>query len=328
MSDARRRKAETWAARLLGWDDWTSEPISSDAGFRRYYRLGRDDRFRVVMDAPDESDDTEVFTDIAERLRRTGVHVPGIDAHDAEAGLMLLEDLGRSSYLSALDGDTADTLFEQAQTALIRIQARADTTGLPAYSESMLQAELDLFIEWYLRHHRGIVPDSGQMQSWHRVCELLIRNIQRQPQVFVHRDFMPRNLLVSDPNPGIIDFQDAVAGPLAYDPVCLYRDAFISWPGEKVDTWLETYRRRAADAGLPVPDDPDAWRRICDLTGVQRHLKVIGIFARLCYRDSKPRYLEDTPRFYTYLYDAIERNPELMELGRLLRAWRAPEHGD
>ena len=323
MSDARRRQAESWAARHLGWDDWSSEVISSDAGFRRYFRLTRDDHTRVVMDAPDAADDTGVFADIALRLRRCGIHVPEIQAHDARDGLMLLEDLGRSSYLSALDTDTADTLFEQAVTTLIRMQAGADTTGLPSYSEALLREELDLFTDWYLERHRGITPDARQRRDWEQVCDLLVRNMQRQPQVFVHRDYMPRNLLVSDPNPGIIDFQDAVVGPVTYDLVSLLRDCYIAWPEERIDAWIEDYLQRAARAGVDVGEARE-FRRWFDLMGVQRHLKAIGIFARLNHRDGKPRYLEDIPRTWRYVRSVAGRHPELTPLTALADGiWRA-----
>lgn len=322
--DHRRRLAEAWAGQHLDWPEWTSTAISSDAGFRRYFRLSNGNESRVVMDAPPETENTRAFTRIAMLLHAAGVHAPRIDAHDPGSGFMLIEDLGDRSYLAALDTGNADTLFGDATDALITMQVSINPDSLPAYDRNRLQTELDLFPDWYLTRHLNTRPGADQRETWDRVCERLIANALDQQTVFVHRDFMPRNLMVCDPNPGIIDFQDAVAGPVAYDPVCLFRDAFVSWPTDRVDDWLENYRRRAHAAGLPITGDPDTWRRQCDLMGVQRHLKVIGIFARIRYRDGKPAYLEDAPRFFRYLEQAIARNPELGELGRLLASWQMP----
>ncbi|RFF31223.1 aminoglycoside phosphotransferase family protein [Wenzhouxiangella sediminis] len=320
--DERRRIAETWAAKALGWNDWDSEAISSDASFRRYFRLHRGDDTRVVMDAPPEHEDTGTFVDVAARLASTGVHVPEIQAHDPGQGLVLLEDLGSRPFHHVLDEDNADELFGDAVEALIRFQREADTTGLPDYDPALLMRELALFPDWFLERHWRVEATDGELDAWDLVCATLIRWALDQPQVFCHRDYMPRNLMVADPNPGIIDFQDAVRGPISYDPVCLYRDAFLSWPNERVDAWLEDYRRKAVAAGLPAPEDPDLWRRTCDFMGVHRHLKVIGIFARIRYRDGKPKYLEDAPRFFAYLEQSMARNPELDELDRLLESWR------
>lgn len=322
MHDERRDQAERWAAEQLGWARWQSASVSSDASFRRYFRLRHDGHTRVVMDAPPEHEDTAAFADRASRLAAAGVHVPDILAHDPARGLMLLEDLGERPYHHVLDEDNAAALFDDALAALVRIQARAYTAGLPEYDPATLMGELALFPDWFLARHWQIEPTDGELDAWDMVCATLIRWARDQPQVFCHRDYMPRNLMVADPNPAIIDFQDAVRGPISYDPVCLYRDAFVSWPPERVDAWLQDYRRRAMDAGLPVPEDAELWRRTCDFMGVQRHLKVIGIFARIRYRDGKPGYLEDSPRFFAYLEHAMARNAELGELARLLVAWR------
>lgn len=321
-TDARRRLAEGWAAAELGWGRWDSESISSDASFRRYFRLRHKDATRVIMDAPPEHEDTEAFVDVAARLARSGVHVPEVLAHDPQQGLVLLEDLGSRPYHHVLDENNADELFGDAVEALIRFQVEAGTDGLPDYDPALLMRELALFPDWFLARHWQVEPTDAELDAWDLVCATLIRWALDQPQVFCHRDYMPRNLMVAEPNPGIIDFQDAVRGPISYDPVCLYRDAFLSWPVERVDAWLEGYRQRASEAGLPVPQDPDLWRRTCDFMGAQRHLKVIGIFARIRYRDGKPKYLEDAPRFFAYLDQIIDRNPELAELRRLLNAWR------
>ncbi len=323
MQDPRRSQAEDWARSLLKQGFLASHPISSDASFRRYFRLKTTNRSLVLMDAPPEHENTQAFLEVGKRLARAGLHVPAILAADPTRGFALLEDLGDKPYHHVLDEQSAPALFEDALAALLHMQTRADAVGLPDYDTARLLAELALFVDWFLTRHWQVVPTDDELDDWDSVCALLIRWAMDQPQAFCHRDFMPRNLMLTDPNPGIIDFQDAVRGPVSYDPVCLFRDAFLSWPEPQVDGWLEDYRQRARAAGLALPATADLWRRTCDLMGVQRHLKVIGIFARIRYRDGKPRYLEDTPRFFSYLQQAIARNPELIALDELLKAWRA-----
>ncbi|MFW6340920.1 MAG: aminoglycoside phosphotransferase family protein, partial [Wenzhouxiangella sp.] len=302
---------------------WSFTAISSDASFRSYYRMQHGEQSFVIMDAPPERESVTAFVDITERLRAAELHAPAINAADLTRGFLLLEDLGDQPYHHALTAATADRLFGDATAALLRMQLEVRGTGLPSYDAARLVQELALFTDWFLARHWHIEPTDNELDAWDQVCALLVRWALDQPQLFCHRDFMPRNLLVSAPNPGIIDFQDAVLGPISYDPVCLFRDAFLSWPAARVDAWLEDYRRAGRAAGLPLPGSPDLWRRTCDFMGVQRHLKVIGIFARICYRDGKPAYLEDVPRFFGYLEQAIARNPELADLKALLSAWRA-----
>ena len=242
--------------------------------------------------------------------------MPEILARDTERGFLLLGDLGDRPWHKALDEHNADAMFADAIGALVTMQENADCRELPEFDAALLLRELSLFPDWFLARHWAVEPTDPELDDWEMVCMTLIRWALDQPQVFVHRDFMPRNLMVSDPNPGILDFQDAVVGPISYDPVCLFRDAFLSWPAERVDGWLENYRQRALAKGLPVADDARLWQRTCDLIGVQRHLKVLGIFARIRYRDGKKRYLEDAPRFFAYLKAAIDRNPELGPLDR------------
>lgn len=321
--DARAREALAWAERHADFEIRRHSPISSDASFRRYFRITNGDESRVVMDAPPEREATGPFVDIAGRLRRAGLNAPEVLAEDRERGFLLLTDLGDRPWHQVLDEHNADAMFGEAMTALSKMQCDADATSLPDYDAALLLRELSLFPDWFLARHWGVEPTESELDDWEMVCMTLIRWALDQPAVFVHRDFMPRNLMVSQPNPGILDFQDAVLGPISYDPVCLLRDAFLSWPPDRVDAWLEDYRKRALADGLPVPEDPQLWRRTCDLMGVQRHLKVLGIFARIRYRDGKPRYLEDAPRFFAYLKAAIDRNPELALLDRLLGGWRA-----
>lgn len=323
LTDPRLDAGLAWAAGELGQRMLEHEPVSGDASFRRYFRVRSGQRTWILMDAPPENEDVGPFLRVAELLREAGVHVPEIIAADPQRGFLLLSDLGTSPYHKVIDAHSAPALLGDAVNALVRIQLNADKSGLPAYDAALLQGELDLFPDWFLSRHWQVEPAPDEHDAWNRICAMLVRQALDQPVVFCHRDYMPRNLMLADPNPGILDFQDAVAGPLSYDPVCLFRDAFLSWPEDLVDRWLEDYRSRALAAGLPVPPSADEWKQACDLMGVQRHLKVIGIFARIRYRDGKPGYVEDTPRFFTYLRHAIERNRELAELGRLLAAWEA-----
>lgn len=319
---SRRQQALDWALSELGGSQWSSETISSDASFRSYYRIRSGaDRF-VIMDAPPDREPVEPFLDIGSRLHDAGLHVPRVLAAAPDRGFLLLEDLGSVPYHHALDETSAERLFDDALQALAVMQSRVETEGLPGYDAGRLLQELALFPDWFLHYHWRVEPSDSELDDWDLLCALLIRWALDQPQVFCHRDYMPRNLMVSEPNPGIIDFQDAVLGPISYDPICLFRDAFISWPTERVDAWLEEYRKRGLAAGLALPESPELWRRTCDLMGVQRHLKVIGIFARIRYRDGKPNYLDDVPRFFAYLDSAIARNPELAPLERLIARWR------
>ena len=323
-SDIRRRALDQWVG------DWLGAPVSgevasADASFRRYFRYRHGDRTLVAMDAPPEQEDCRPFVDVAGRLARAGVAVPEILHQDLEQGFLLLTDMGRETWLTALDGGNADAWFDAALETLITQQRFADTRGLPEYDRALLRRELDLFPHWYLGEHRGLRLDGDTSGRLDAVFETLIESALAQPRVFVHRDFMPRNLMVSDPNPGVIDFQDAVAGPISYDLISLFKDAFLSWPEASVLEWLRDYHRRAAAAGLPVPAAFDDLLRWCDLMGAQRHLKVIGIFARIRHRDGKPKYLEDAPRFFAYLRTVIARRPdELGDLGRLLDLWECP----
>mgnify|MGYP003112123822 CR=1 FL=1 len=323
-SDIRRRALDQWVG------DWLGAPVSgevasADASFRRYFRYRHGGRTLVAMDAPPEQEDCRPFVDVAGRLARAGVAVPEILHQDLAQGFLLLTDMGRETWLTAIDEHNADAWFGDALDTLITQQRCADTSGLPEYDRALLRRELGLFPRWYLGEHRGLDLDDGTAGRLEAVFDTLIESALAQPRVFVHRDFMPRNLMVSDPNPGVIDFQDAVAGPISYDLISLFKDAFLSWPEARVLDWLRDYHRRAAAAGLPVPEAFDDLLRWCDLMGAQRHLKVVGIFARIRHRDGKPEYLEDAPRFFAYLRTVIARRPdELGDLGRLLDLWECP----
>lgn len=309
---------------LFAREGWGAVPVasltaaSSDASFRRYFRWEGAGRTLIVMDAPPPQEDCRPFVKVAELLASAGVHVPQILAADLERGFLLLPDLGRQTYLEVINSGNAEALFADALQALLKFQQLPLTDGLPVYDAALLQRELQLFPDWYLRQHLKLTLDGEQLAAWQRICSLLVDSALAQPQVLVHRDFMPRNLMDSSPNPGVLDFQDAVYGPVTYDVTCLFKDAFLSWPEAQVRDWLEGYWRQALDAQIAVQPNLEDFLCASDLMGVQRHLKVIGIFARICYRDGKPKYLGDVPRFFAYIDAVVARRPQLAELRELL----------
>ena len=293
-------------------------PASSDASFRRYFRWQAAERSLILMDAPPPQENCRPFVEIAALLAEAGIHVPEVLAQDLERGFLLLGDLGRQTYLDVIDADNADALFADAIRALLAFQALPAAT-LPRYDEALLRRELQLFPEWYVQRHLGHGFSPAQQRLWERSCQQLIDAALAQPTVLVHRDYMPRNLMISEPNPGVLDFQDAVVGPVPYDITSLFKDAFLSWPEERVQGWLREYWEAARAAGIPVQESFADFQRASDLMGLQRHLKVIGIFARICHRDGKPRYLADVPRFFAYIDTVLARRPELAGLRELLQ---------
>lgn len=305
-----------------GWGEVQEVPLapaSSDASFRRYFRWEAQDRSFILMDAPPPQENCRPFVSIAAMLAEAGVHVPEILAADLDQGFLLLSDMGRQTYLDVIDSDNADQLFTDAIEALLTFQANAVPDALPAYDEALLRRELQLFPEWYVQRHLGHSFTADEQQLWDRTCQVLIDSALAQPRVLVHRDYMPRNLMFSQPNPGVLDFQDAVVGPVTYDITSLFKDAFLSWPEARVLGWLQGYWEAARARGIPVQDSFAEFHRASDLMGLQRHLKVIGIFARICHRDGKPRYLGDVPRFFAYLATVLSRRPELADLKLLLQ---------
>lgn len=316
--DTRLIAARAWVTQQLGEGvgDW--RPASSDASFRRYFRVESGERTYVVMDAPPEREDCRPYVRVARMLREAGVHVPEVLAQDLAQGFLLLTDLGERTYLQALDEDNADALFSDALDALIKWQLASRPDVLPAYDRALLDGELRLFPEWYVGRHLRLTLTPKQHQVLETAFTRLVDAALAQPKVYVHRDYMPRNLMVCAPNPGVLDFQDAVYGPIAYDVLSLFKDAFISWDEQRVVAWMRLYRDKAARAGLPVPRDFAEFRRACDWIGLQRHLKVAGIFARICHRDGKPHYLADIPRFLGYIRQSARRYPEFTPLLGLL----------
>ncbi len=301
------------------------EPLAGDASFRRYLRLRTDRESFVVMDAPPDNEDSRPFVHVAGLLRAAGVNVPEVHAFDLDRGFLLLDDLGSVSYLDRLDGASAPALYRDALAALVRMQDKVPADAVPPYDEARLAAELELFPEWFLGAHLGRPPTGTERRVLDEAFALLIEAALAQPRVFVHRDYHSRNLMVHARNPGILDFQDAVAGPLTYDPVSLFRDAYISWPAPRVYEWLDDYTGLATQAGLlsaelPVDAVRARVRRDFDLMGVQRHIKVAGIFARLWHRDRKAAYLGDIPLVLGYLLDVVAGYPELEPLAGLFEA--------
>lgn len=325
-ADPRAGQAEDWARGILQLAQATFAPASADASFRRYFRIRAGAQSWIVMDAPPQQEDCRPFVHVAALMRQAGVHVPEILAQDLQQGFLLLSDLGTRTLLDAIDADNADAQFGAAIDALIVWQRASRPQVLPPYDEALLRRELELFPDWYLGRHLGVTLDTAGREALEGVFRLLVDNALAQPQVYVHRDYMPRNLMLSDPNPGVLDFQDAVYGPIAYDPISLFKDAFLSWPLSRVEWGLRTYHARAEAAGLAVPPWPQ-FRRDCDWIGLQRHLKILGIFARLTLRDGKPKYLADTPRFVRYVMEVLPQYVELQPLAQLFERHVLPRAG-
>ncbi|QZI71301.1 phosphotransferase [Pseudomonas protegens] len=336
--DVRLQHLKVWLDEQLaivyaaqGWGEVPPAALtaaSSDASFRRYFRWQGAGRSFVVMDAPPPQENCKPFVDIAQLLATSGINVPKIYAQDLVRGFLLLNDLGDKTYLDVIDESNADALFDDALQALLAFQQLPMDAPLPSYDAALLRRELELFPEWYVGRELGVTLSAQQREQWQRVSDLLIDSALAQPKVLVHRDYMPRNLMLSEPNPGVLDFQDAVYGPVTYDVTCLFKDAFLSWPQPRVRGWLEGYWHQARALGIPVQEDFEEFLRASDLMGVQRHLKVIGIFSRICHRDGKPRYLADVPRFFAYIEAVLARRPELAELSQLLLSLRQPAGAD
>ncbi len=307
------------------------EPASADASFRSYWRVTtRTGMTRIVMDAPPDKEDMTAWLDIGTRLRKAGLHAPDVFAVDRARGFALIEDLGSRTLLPELNAGTVDVLYADALDALLRMQAAVDVAGLPAYDRERLVVEMELMPEWFLKRHLGFNPECDEWDEIEAAFTFLVHAALEQPRAFVHRDFHSRNLLIVDPaegstaasklpGPGIIDFQDAVVGPLTYDLVSLLRDCYIEWDPARVDDWMEGHRLRLRDAHLLDREvDAARFRRWFDLVGLQRHVKVLGIFCRLWYRDGKAQYLRDLPRVWGHAFAVTRRYPELAAFADLL----------
>jgi aminoglycoside/choline kinase family phosphotransferase len=322
-ADVRRDAAQAWVATQLSRElrgaSFSFTPASADASFRRYWRAALEDgRTYVVMDAPPEREDCRPFVRVAGMLHQAGLNAPQVLAQDLDQGFLLLTDLGTRTYLEELNPANAAALFADATDALLRWQLASRPGELPPYDEALLRREMSLFPEWYVGRHLKKELSGEQKTSLEKIFTLLVQSALAQPVVYVHRDYMPRNLMVCEPNPGVLDFQDAVLGPITYDMVSLVRDAFISWNEEQVLDWSARYWEKAKRARLPVAADFAEFWRSFEWMGLQRHLKVLGIFARINYRDGKPKYLADTPRFLGYVRATAQRYAALSPLLRLI----------
>ncbi|MBA3253995.1 MAG: phosphotransferase [Burkholderiaceae bacterium] len=318
--DARLESLTAWLESLaprFGLAARSLRPASVDASSRRYFRLDYDGGTLIAMDAPPAAEDSRPFVRIAALMQSAGINVPEVLVSDLAQGFLLLTDLGDTTYLRALNDGNAAELFGAAIDTLIRWQRCTVEGVLPPYDEALLRRELSLFPDWFIARHLQRKLTVAQSAVLDQMFTCIVAANLAQPKVFVHRDYMPRNLMVSKPNPGVLDFQDAVVGPIAYDVVSLFRDAFVSWDDERVLEWTRLYFDRARAAGLAVPADFQEFWRDFEWMGVQRHLKVLGIFARIRYRDGKPHYLEDAPRFIGYVRAAAQRYRELAPLARL-----------
>jgi N-acetylmuramate 1-kinase len=311
----RLEQLHIWICKSLGMNDYKLQPASEDASFRRYLRLQFGTQTFIVMDAPPEREPCEPFIDIANRLLAAGVNVPEILEVDAANGFILLSDLGSRLYLTGLNDENADMLYDDALAALLTMQQRADITGMPLYSDNLLQAEMNLFTDWLLGRHLRIYLNDDQHHTLNNVFDMLKENALTQPQVFVHRDYHSRNLMICEElNPGILDFQDAVIGPVTYDLVSLLKDCYIKWPRDRVNAWALDFYYQLEQSAFSESE----FLRWFDLMGVQRHLKASGIFARLFHRDNKNGYLKDIPRTLSYIIDLQSDYPELEVLIELL----------
>jgi aminoglycoside/choline kinase family phosphotransferase len=318
----RLQQLTLWLQRQVPDSSFDLAIASADASFRRYFRATfANGQTRIVMDAPPPQEDCRPFLHVGKLFEGAATHVPHVYAQDLEQGFLLLSDLGNTTYLQALQGrnpDTARQLYGAATDALIALQLASRDNELPPYDEALLRRELRLFPDWFIAKHLNTALDEKQSAKLEIVFQRIIQNNLAQPRVYVHRDYHSRNLMVSQPNPGILDFQDAVFGPITYDLASLFKDAYIRWEEEQIIDWLIRYWEKARKVGLPVHQDFADFYRDYEWMGVQRHIKVLGIFARLNYRDGKEAYLHDMPLVMDYLRRACARYIDLKPLLNLL----------
>ena len=343
----RQQQLNLWLQSQFPGESFSLEPASADASFRRYFRATFSDRTLIVMDAPPEHEDCRPFLHVGGLFESAGTHVPHVYAHDLDQGFLLLSDLGNTTYLQALTAENAPRLYKAATDALIKIQLASSETELPPYDEALLLREMRLFPEWYINKHLNVTLTSAQNAKLETVFARIVANNLAQPRVYVHRDYHSRNLMLVDAlspasltrpaerppgslretlvNPGIIDFQDAVYGPITYDLASLFKDAYIKWDEEEIIDRLIGYWEKARKVGLPVQEDFGQFYRDFELMGAQRHLKVLGIFARLYHRDGKAGYLKDMPLVMEYLRATAARYVDLKPLFNLLNELEPPK---
>ncbi len=301
-----------WLEDVLSSSGYQLDIASADASFRRYFRVTFKRKTLILMDAPPEKENTQPFITIAEFLYQNNVHVPKIEAQNTQMGFLLLSDFGSKAYLDELTTDSADTLYSLAINSIVDIQhCPLNTIDLPHYDRTLLQQELDLFPTWFLDKHLSVTTPDFLQDTF----DILINNALEQPKVVVHRDYHSRNLMhTAENSPGIIDFQDAVIGPVSYDLVSLLRDCYISWPDQKLEQWIKYYFSQAQKQDLLSNVSIEQFTRWFDLMGLQRHIKVLGIFARLNYRDNKPNYMNDLPLTLNYVRKVSGKYPEFHQL--------------
>lgn len=317
--DNRQQQLSAWLEQVLASADLKLSIASADASFRRYFRVHLADKTLIAMDAPPAQEDSASFVKVATMLFAAGLNVPEVIAQDLELGFLLLTDLGDDTYFAKLNAENAPMLYGQATDALIKLQLARGVADLPKYDAAMLTREMQLFPDWYVAKHLNLTLTPEQQAVLHKTFDLLTQSILAQAQVLVHRDYHSRNLmLTTHNNPGILDFQDAVCGAISYDLVSLLKDAYIGWEEEQIIDWAVRYWQPAKKAGLPVPDDFSEFYRNFEWVGAQRHIKVLGIFARLSHRDGKNSYLQDLPLVMAYLRKVCERYVELRPMLRLL----------
>jgi aminoglycoside/choline kinase family phosphotransferase len=314
----RKLQLERWLEKVLSGKQYTLSTASADASFRRYFRVHLESENLIAMDAPPKQESCAPFVEIAQLFSDSGLHVPKVVQQDLEQGFLLLSDLGGDTYLSKLSTDNAQQLYGDAINALIKLQLASKPDVLPQYDEALLNREMKLFPDWYIAKQLNITLDEGQQGVLKITFDILTENILSQGRVYVHRDYHSRNLMVCEDNPGILDFQDAVYGAITYDLVSLLKDAYIVWEEEQVIDWAVRYWQPAKEAGLPVPEDFSEFYRDFEWMGAQRHIKILGIFARLYHRDGKEGYLKDMPLVMDYLRRVCGRYIELRPMLKLL----------
>jgi len=333
-SDSRLVALTRWVTEDLGFADGRIEPASADASFRRYFRLTRGADTYIVMDAPPDKESVGPFVKVARLLAGLGLNVPIVLAREERQGFLLLSDLGSHQYLDSLlqrEARRSDVLYDDALAALVIMQTAAGPAAaamhdLPRYDRPLLLKEMELMPEWFLGKHLGLSIPKAMRATLDRLFEVLVQAALAQPRAFVHRDYHSRNLLIAEANnPGILDFQDAVIGPVTYDAVSLLKDCYIAWPRPMVHGWLRRYQERLSSAGFAAGVDFAQFLRWFDLMGLQRHIKVLGIFARLYHRDGKAGYLKDLPLVLAYTKEAAETYPETAEFAELLGSSIEPE---
>ncbi len=322
---ARVAQITRWLRQDLGFPEFELTPASSDASFRRYFRIAFNGETRIVMDAPPGKEDIGPFIKVARLMADIGLHVPSILEENHAEGFLLLSDLGTEQYLPHLNEQSVGRLYLDALDALATLQARGPRGDeLPPYDRALLLREMELFREWFLGRHLRLPLTQEDHQLLNRSFDVLSESALEQPRVTVHRDYHSRNLMVSEPNPGILDFQDAVIGPVTYDLVSLLKDCYIDWPRNWVEQWALSFHDTLLEAGITDMRDQGEFLRWFDLMGVQRHLKAIGIFARLNIRDGKPGYLNDIPRTLGYVREVSARYADLRPLSEFIEAQVVP----